>query len=151
RLFDAGALRREMQARASRLPPGLEAATRAAFERGDGKAAELDLAIFVAALARDLAEEADRTLTATPSGEKRAVAGGRFLEAIWRYYNLVDFAISAHDARTAVAVRLAFDEAEGYTKMGDGRAPPDPRKMQAALQRLAQLLGQFIDASAPGS
>jgi hypothetical protein len=150
RLFEGGALRKEMQARAARLPHGLEQETRAAFQRGDGRAAELDLAIFVAALARDLAEDADRTLAQTGE-EARAVAGARFLEAIWRYYNLVDFAISARDIRTAVAVRLAFDEAEGYAKVGEGRPPVDARKMQAALQRLAQLLGQFVAASAPRS
>jgi hypothetical protein len=151
RLFDGGVLRKEMQARAARLPAGHERETRAALERGDGRAAELDLAIFVAALARDLARDADKTLAAGGSAEARTAAATRFLEAIWRYYNLVDFAISARDARTSVGVRLAFDEAEGYLKTVDGRAPADPARLQAPLQRVAQLLGQFVDASAPGS
>jgi len=151
RLFDAGALRKEMQARAARLPGGLERDTRAALERGDARAAELDLAVFVAALARDLAMDADRTLAAGGSAETRTAAATRFLEAIWRYYNLVDFAISARDPRTSVGVRLAFDEAEGYLKPAEGRPPADPARLQATLQRVAQLLGQFVDASAPAA
>ena len=151
RLFDGGALRKEMQARAARLPANLERETRAALERGDARAAELDLAVFVAALARDLALDADRALAGGGSAEARTAAATRFLEAIWRYYNLVDFAISARDPRTSVGVRLAFDEAEGYLKTVEGRAPADPARLQAPLQRVAQLLGQFVDTSAPGS
>jgi len=138
RLFDTGALRKEMQARAAHLPAGLERDTRAALERGDARAAELDLAV-----------DADRTLAAGGSAETRTAAATRFLEAIWRYYNLVDFTISARDPRTAVGVRLAFDEAEGYLKPSEGRPPADPARLQATLQRVAQLLGHFVDASAP--
>jgi hypothetical protein len=149
RLFDAGALRKEMQARAARLPAGLEASTRAALQAGDAKAAELDLALFFAALARDLAREADRTLAgAAASDGARATAGAKFLEAIWRYYSLVDFAISERDSRTAVAVRLSFEDAEGYAKAA-GRPAPDPRKMRAPLQRLARILDDFIRSATP--
>ena len=145
RLFDAGALRKEMQAQAAHLPAGLETSTRAALEAGDAKSAELDLAIFFAALARDLALEADRKL-AEPGGsaEARTAAGAKFLEAIWRYYNLVDFAISERDSRAAVGVRLAFEEAEGYAKKA---SVPDPGKMRPPLQRLAQILSDFIRSS----
>ena len=151
RLFDTGALRKEMQARAAHLPVGLERETRAALERGDARATELDLAVFVAALARDLAVDADRMLAAGGSAETRTAAATRFLEAIWRYYNLVDFTISARDPRTSVGVRLAFDEAEGYLKPGGGRPPAEPARLQATLQRVAHLLGQFVDASAPAA
>lgn len=147
RLFDAGALRKEMQAQAARLPTSLESSTREALKSGDAKSAELDLAIFFAALARDLALEADRRLTeAGTSAEARTAAGAKFLEAIWRYYNLVDFAISERDSRAAVGVRLAFEEAEGYAKKG---VAPDPGKMRAPLQRLAQILSDFIRSSTP--
>ena len=151
RLFDAGPLRKEMQTQAARLPTGLETSTRAALQRGDGKAVELDLALFFAALARDLALEAERKLAgAGASPEARAAAGAKFLEAIWRYYNLVDFAISERDSRTAVAVRLSFEDAEGYAK-GIGRATkaPDPQKMRAPLLRLAQILDDFIRSATP--
>ena len=144
RLFDAGALRKEMAARTTNLPAGLEASTRAALRTGDAKTAELDLAVFFAALARDLALDADRRLAEPGAPDVRAAAGAKFLEAIWRYYNLVDFAISERDSRTAVGIRLAFEEAEGYAKK---TAAPDPGKMRAPLQRLAQLLSDFIRSS----
>jgi hypothetical protein len=152
RLFESGALRKEMQARAARLPAGLETATRAALRSHDTKAAELDLALFVAALARDLALEADRKLAdAAAAAEARVAAGAKFLEAIWRYYNLVDFAITERDSRTAVGIRLAFEEADRFTKSNGRTGPaPDPTKMRAPLQRVAQLLGDFIQ-SAPTS
>jgi hypothetical protein len=134
------------------LPAGLEASTRAALRAHDTKAAELDLALFVAALARDLALEADRKLAngAAPA-DARVAAGAKFLEAIWRYYNLVDFAVAERDSRTAVGIRLAFEEADGFTKPnGRTRTAPDPQRMRAPLQRVAQLLGDFIQ-SAPTS
>ncbi len=147
-LFDAGALRKEMQARATRLPAGLESSTRAALTAGDAKTAELDLAVFFAALARDLALEADRKLAELAPVDAQAAAGVKFLEAIWRYYNLVDFAISERNNRTAVGVRLAFEEAEGYAKgTAKPATAPDPGKMRAPLQRLAQILSDFIRSS----
>ena len=137
RLFDGGALRREMQAQAARLPGGLETATRAALKGGDAKAAELDLAVFIAALARDLAVEADRRLARSSS--KRSGATTTWWTSQSR----------RGDSRTAVGIRLAFEEAEGFTKT-NARAstPPDPAKMRAPLQRVAQLLGTFIDSAA---
>ena len=88
RLFDNGALRAEMRARAADLPAGLEAATRGAIGAGDVPAAERWLMVFFAALARDLAREADRRL-ADPGGsaEARGAVGRKFLEAITRYYS----------------------------------------------------------------
>jgi hypothetical protein len=152
RLFEGGPLRKEMQTRAGRLPAGLESSTRAALRARDTKAAELDLALFVVALARDLALEADRKLAdgAAPA-DARVAAGAKFLEAIWRYYNLVDFAITERDSRTAVGIRLAFEEADGFTKPnGRTGTAPDPQRLRAPLQRVAQLLGDFIQ-SAPTS
>jgi hypothetical protein len=165
RLFEEGAVRTEMQAQAARLPAGLEEATRAALRAGDAAGAERGLMVFFAALARDLALEADRRLgDAREPAQARAAAGRKFLEAIWRYYNLVDFAVSQHDSKTAVAVRLAFDEAEGYAKDPSaapaGNAPaepvrvtgrpvtaPDPVKMREPLRRVAQALAQLIETS----
>ena len=94
----------------------------------------------------------------------RAATGLRFLEAIWRYYNLVDFAVSQYDPKAAVAVRLAFDEAEGYAEGGTGpvggtvappsrrvtgraAAPPKPEKMREPLQRMARVLSGVIETS----
>src|SRR2546428_7398521 len=62
RLYDEGALRAEMRARAAALPAGLEARTRAALAAHDAGEAERGLMLFFVALARDLAREADRRL-----------------------------------------------------------------------------------------
>jgi len=148
-LFEQGAVRAEMRAQAATLPPGLEDGTRAALRASDGLEAERRLMIFFAALARDLAVEADRQLGepgATP--ETRAATGRKFLEAIWRYYNLVDFAVAMRDSKSSVAVRLAFDEAEGYVKPATGgAAPDDPAKARQPIQRIAQVLSTLIETS----
>ena len=167
RLFEAGALRAEMRAQAARLPAGLEEAMQAALHAGDGPRAERDLMVFFAGLIRDLALEADRRLADTAeAAPARVAAGQKFLEAIWRYYNLVDFAVSQYDPKAAVAVRLAFDEAEGYarsgaTAAGGGAAPeagrvtaravaaPDPGKMREPLQRIARTMSGLLESFTP--
>ncbi len=145
RLFEQGALRAEMRAKAGTLPPGLEAGTRAALVAGDGAEVERQLMLFFCALSRELALEADRRL-ADPklSLEARTPTGQRFLEAIWRYYNLVDFAVSSRDSKTSAAVRLAFDEAEGYAK---STSAPGADKLREPLRRIAQVLSNLIDSS----
>ena len=148
-LFESGAVRAAMRAQASTLPAGLEDGTRAALRASDGPEVERRLMIFFAALARDLALEADRQL-GEPGGtpESRAATGRKFLEAIWRYYNLVDFAVATRDNKTSVAVRLAFDEAETYVKPATGAtAPADPARLRPPLQRIAQVLSTLIEAS----
>jgi hypothetical protein len=135
RLFDEGPLRTEMHARAGVLPEGLEARTRAALVARDAAETERGLMIFFVALARDLAVEADRRIT----GDGGAVAGARFLEAVWRYYNLVDFAVGQRDARASVAMRLAYDEAESAAR--------DPARLAAAFKRIAHILSGLIDTT----
>ena len=141
RLFEEGALRKEMQARAPALPSGLEARARAALAAGDAPGVERALMLFFVALARDLALEGRKLLGA---GADAAVAGPRFLEAIWRYYNLVDFAVSQRDAKASVAMRLAYDDAEGATKPG----AMDRTRLGEALGRMAQVLGGVVQTAA---
>src|SRR5947209_4695897 len=147
------------------LPAGLEEATRAAFVAGDGPRSERCLMVFFAALVRDLALDADRRLAGTKEAPAaRVAAGQKFLEAIWRYYNLVDFAVGQYDPKAAVTVRLAFEEAEGYaqggkTPGGGSAGPeargvaaravraPDPEKMREPVQRIARTLSGLIEAS----
>jgi hypothetical protein len=169
RLFETGAIRVEMRARAGRIPSGLEEATRAALVAGDGPRAERGLMVFFAALTRDLALEADRRLADTREpAPARIATGQKLLEAIWRYYNLVDFTVGQYDPKAAVAVRLAFDEAEGYAQgapppagdsAGTSVAPesrrvtsrpvvaPAPEKMREPLQRIAHTLSGLIETS----
>jgi len=142
RLYDEGALRKELRARSSTLPTGLDDHLRAALQRGDAPDAERGLMVFVVALARDLAVEADRQLAAAPA-DARAAVGRKFLEAIWRYYNLVDFLVTQRNARAATTVRLAFDEAEGYVKT----TPPAPERLSEPLRRIVHALTGVIEAS----
>ncbi len=148
RLFEEGALRRELRKQATTVPPGLEASIRAALAAGDARAAEAGLMVFFAALVRDLALEADRQLAdAHTAPGTRVASGGKILEAIWRYYNLVDFAVSQRDPKAATAVRLAFEEAASYVK-----APaPAPERMRAPLTRIARVLAGVIEASSPSA
>ena len=140
RLYDAGPLRAEMRARAATLPEGLEARTRAALVDKNAAEAERGLMVFFAALSRDLALEANRQLAA---GGAPATIGPRFLEAIWRYYNLADFAVGQRDARASVAMRLAYDDAEALSRPASGA--PDPARLRAAFERIAQILRQLVD------
>lgn len=164
RLFEAGAVRKEMLAMAARLPPELERGVAGSLRGRKGAEAERGLVIFLAALTRDLALEAERQVgDLSVATEVRAAAGRKFLEAIWRYYNLVDFAISQYDPKAAVAVRLAFDEAEGLAKSpatpvaanaGSGSRPvargtdgQGPERLRRPLARIAQALGGVIDST----
>jgi hypothetical protein len=162
RLFESGAIRTEMRARPGRLPAGLEERTRAALAAGDGAGAERGLMVFFAVLIRDLALEADRRLAdARQPAAARVATGQKLLEAIWRYYNLVDFTVGQHDPKAAVAVRLAFDEAEGYAEGSPPRpidpeskratprevAAPAPEKMREPIQRIAHILSGLIETS----
>ena len=142
RLYDAGPLRAEMRARAAALPEGLEARTRAALAARDAAEAERGFMVFFVALARDLAREAARQLEA---GAQAATVGPRFLEAIWRYYNLADFVVGQRDARASVAMRLAYDDAETLARPASGS--PDPARLRASFGRIAQILGQLIETT----
>jgi hypothetical protein len=135
RRFDQGALRAEMRARAAALPAGLEARTRRALETRDAAGVERSLMIFFVALAHDLAREADRQLAA--GGPPPVATAQRFLEAIWRYYNLVDFAVGQRDPGASTAMRLAYDDAESLLRA----APPaDRTRVRASFARIAEIL-----------
>jgi hypothetical protein len=148
RLFEDGALRRELRKQAAGLPPGLEPFIREALRARDATRAETGLMVFFAALVRELALEADRQLAdAGRPPAVRVTSGGKILEAIWRYYNLVDFAVSQRDPRAATAVRLAFEEAESEAK----GSPPAPERMRPPLERIARVLTGVIEASSPSA
>lgn len=155
RLFEDGAVRREMQALGARLPAGLEAGARAALRAGDAPRAEAALAAVFAALARDLAAEAKaKVADAGAPAEARRAAAARFLEAIWRYWSLIDFVVSQRDAKAAVAVRLAFDEAETLARGTSapvaanpcaGPRPPAPRRPAANPAAIAAPLARITE------
>ena len=137
RLYETGALKRELRARAASLPAGLDRRIHDALQARDARAAEAGLVVFVAALVRGLALDADRMLAnAREPASTRVASATKFLEAIWRYYNLVDFAVTQRDPKAATAVRLAFDDAEGATKV----TPPAPERVREPLKRIARAL-----------
>jgi hypothetical protein len=135
RRFDEGPLRAEMRARAAALPAGLESRTRAAIQARDARAVEQGLMIFFVALAHDLAREADRQLAASPAAP--VATAQRFLEAIWRYYNLVDFAVGQRHPTTSTAMRLAYDDVESALRASPAADTPRLRK---SFQRIAEIL-----------
>jgi hypothetical protein len=146
-LYAEGALRRELRARGPALPPGLDEAITAALAAGDARQAEGGLMVFIAALVRDLALEAERQVSdAALAPAARTAAGRKFLEAIWRYYNLVDFAVTQRDPKAATAVRLAFDEAEGYAK-GAGAPAVEPARLREPFRQIARAMSSVIEAS----
>ncbi len=138
RRFDEGPLRAEMRARATALPAGLEARTRAALQARDAAGVEQGLMIFFIALAHDLAREADRQLAAGPTAS--VATAQRFLEAIWRYYNLVDFAVGQRHPATSTAMRLAYDDAESVLR---GSPAADAARLRATFQRIAEILSRL--------
>ena len=143
-LYEGGALRRELLKQTATLPPGLDASIRGALKAGDAQRAETGLMVFFAALVRGLALEADRQLAdARAPAAARVAGGGKILEAIWRYYNLVDFAVSQRDPKAATAVRLAFEDAEAQTKV----PAPQPERMRPPLATIARVLAGVIEAS----
>jgi hypothetical protein len=149
KLYETGPLRRELRERADRLPLGLDDAIRKALAAGDGREAERGLMVFFAALVRDLAIEANRQVSAPGlPAEARAAAGRKLLDAIWRYYGLIDFTVSQHDPKASAAMRLAFEEAEGYLKPGPALAVD---KAGQPLQRMAHTLTDMIQASSPSA
>ena len=148
RLFEDGALKRALRARAATLPAGLETSIGSALRAGDARTAETGLMIFFAALIRELSLEADAKLAdASTPAEARVAGANRFLEAIWRYYNLVDFAVSERNPKAAAAVRLAFDDAEGAAKA----TPPAPDRLREPLQRIARVLGELTESTHAGT
>jgi hypothetical protein len=147
-LFDKGALRREMRTRAVTLPAGLESRLSGALLSQDAAEVERTLMIFFAALGRDLALEAERQLA---TGADPVATGSKFLEAIWRYYNLVDFAVGRRDARASVAMRLAYDDAEAVVRPATTPPAASGPPVREAFRRIAEILSGVIEIpAAPG-
>lgn len=150
RLFEQGPLRREMRARADALPPGLEAATRAALRAEDARGTERAVLILLVALVRDLAAEADRRLGEAPADGAWREVGRRFYEATWRYYNLIDFAMVRESPPASTIIRLAFDDVATFTDAERGpAAASDPEAIRAPFRRMADALTGVIEAYSP--
>jgi hypothetical protein len=149
RLYQEGALRKELRRRAAALPPGLDASIGTALRAGRAEEAEHGMMLFFVALLRDLTAETERRLEdREASPEARAAAARKLLEAIWRYYNLVDFVVTRHQPAAGGGIRLAFDEAEVHVKEG---AEPAPERALPPLRTIARILTGVLEAASPSA
>ena len=115
KLFDDGILHDTMEKYEKNLPPGLEDGLRASLKASDLPGAELRLSIFLAFLTRERVGDAiARMKDPGMAREQRWEQVRKVLNAAWRYYNLADFVISKQNAKAAVALRMAFEDAQSY-------------------------------------
>ena len=112
KLFDDGIVHATMEKNERRLPRGLEDGLRAVLRGRDVAGAELRLAIFLVFMTRERLGEALNRVRAPeiPPGRRREQAR-KLVNGAWRYYNLVDFAVTAHDPKAGVALRIGFEDA----------------------------------------
>lgn len=160
KLFDDGIVHAAMEKEEKRLPRGLEDRLRGALRRQDLPGTELRLAIFLAFLTRErLFDAAARIHRPDLTPERRQEHARKLINAAWRYYNLVDFAISAYDARMAVDVRMGFEDAQTYLggmmidPMWAGAAAakpsaPDEGKAAAVIDGMVRVLDRFMVVAA---
>lgn len=162
KLFDEGVLHDTMERYEKSLPPGLEDGLRASLNARDLPGVELRLSIFLAFLTRERVREAVvKVEDPGLSPERRREGARRILNAAWRYYNLADFVVSQQNPRAAVAMRMAFEDAQTYlggmmvdpmwaaaaNAGGPGRAgapAPDETKAFAALALMERTLAEVI-------
>jgi hypothetical protein len=115
KLFDAGAVHATMERFEADLPRGLEDGLRAALKADDLGGVESRLARFLAFLTRERVRTAlARLRESRGSPADRRERARKLLDAAWRYYNLVDFAISKSDPKASVTVRMAFEDAQTF-------------------------------------
>jgi len=156
KLFDEGIVHTTVEKEEKRLPRGLEDGLRAALHRQDRPGTELRLAIVLAFLTRErLSNARARIHRPDLRPERRREQARKLINAAWRYYNLADFVITAQDARTGVALRIGFEDAQTYLggMMVDPMwaaaanakpAEPDEGKATAAIDGMVRILARFM-------
>ncbi len=156
KLFDEGIVHTTMEKEETRLPRGLEDGLRAALHRQDRPGTELRLAIFLAFLTRErLSDARARIHRPDLRPERRREQARKLINAAWRYYNLADFVITAQQARTGVALRMGFEDAQTYLggMMVDPMwaaaanakpAEPDEGKATAVIDGMVRALARFM-------
>jgi hypothetical protein len=167
RLFDEGVVHATMERFEKQLPAGLEDGLRAALKTKSLPGVELRLALFLAFMTRERVRSADAKLQEPGvEPEQRREQARKILTAAWRYYNLADFVFSRQNPKAAVALRMAFEDAQSYlggtladpmwapganpcsprpVKTGVG---PDVEKARAALVVMERTLGEVIGEGA---
>ena len=156
KLFDEGIVHTTMEKEEKRLPRGLEDGLRAALHRQDRPGTELRLAIVLAFLTRErLSDARARIHRPDLRPERRREQARKLINAAWRYYNLADFVITAQDARTGVALRIGFEDAQTYlggmtvdpmwaAAANAEPAEPDEGKAIAVLDGMVRILAHFM-------
>jgi len=165
RLFDEGVLHDTMEKHEKRLPAGLEDGLRASLGARDLPGVELRLSIFLTFLTGERVREAvARVRDPGLPPERRREDARKILNAAWRYYNLADFVVSQQNPKAAVALRMAFEDAQTYLggmmadpmwAAGSGSGGPggsnvaapaavDEGKALTALGVMERALGEFI-------
>lgn len=167
RLFDEGVLHDTMEKHEKQLPAGLEDGLRASLRARDLPGVELRLSIVLAFLTGERVREAvARVRDPGPPPERRQEDARKILNAAWRYYNLADFVVSQQNPKAAVALRMAFEDAQTFLggmladpmwaaaagSGGPGTGPPqaggpagvDEGKALAALGIMERTLAEFI-------
>jgi len=133
--------------------PDVQGEVRAAIARGDGPGAEQALMRFFLVVLRGLVGEALRRANdAGLPGRAQADQALKLLAAGWRYYNLVDYILYQRDAKAALRIRLAFEDAE--FALGGSRAPQaryDAAAARRALEEFRGLLAQILEATMPAA
>lgn len=112
---------------------------------------ERTLVRFFCFVSREKAQDAlDRLGQADRSPQKKSDHGVKLLAAAWRYYNLVDFRVSAIAPQVASGAKLAFEDAEYFLgKSSKGQKAFDESKARAALTRFRDLMTDFLGAPPP--
>jgi len=161
KLFDDGIVHATMEKEEKSLPRGLEDGLRASLKAKDLPGVELRLTIVLAFLTKIRVRDAMGKLRVPDlSPERQREHARKLLDAAWRYYNLADFALSRQDAKAAVALRMAFEDA--YTYLGGMMvdpmwaagakvrpSEPDAGGAEAALAEIVNTIEKFIvDGSA---
>ncbi|MBI4607553.1 MAG: hypothetical protein HY726_00920 [Candidatus Rokubacteria bacterium] len=140
KLFDDGIVHATMEKFETELPRGLEDGLRAALKAKNLPGVELRLAIFLAFMTRDrIRSAAAKVREESLEPEQRRDHARKLVNAAWRYYNLADFVISRQDPKAAVALRVAFEDAQTYLggmmvdpMWAPGSNPCNPRPSGAA-------------------
>ena len=115
KLFDDGILHDTMEKYEKNLPSGLEDGLRAALKAKDLPGVELRLSTFLAFLTRErIRDAATRLRDADITPAERREQARKIVNAAWRYYNLADFVISKQEPKAAVALRMAFEDAQTF-------------------------------------
>jgi hypothetical protein len=156
KLFDDGIVHATMEKEEKRLPRGLEDGLRTALRRQDLPGTELRLAIVLAFLSQERLRDA-RARIHRPDlpPDRRREHARKLVNAAWRYYNLADFAVTAQDATTGVALRMGFEDAQTYlggmmvdpmwaAAAATKPTEPDEAKATAAIDGMARALARFM-------